>query len=70
MVVVLEERILQPRLGGVGADLVVCPQTLCVWAGELLEWFAGAASCLVSVLVGLDLLVLGANLLQFCGVSV
>lgn len=65
MVVVFEKRVLQPRLGGVGADLVVSPQTLCIWARELFERFAGAASCLVSVLVGLDLRVLGANLLQF-----
>lgn len=65
MVVVLEERILQPGLGGVGADLVVSPQTLCIWTGEFFEGFARAASCLVSVLVGLDQRVLGANLLQF-----
>lgn len=65
VIVVLEERIFEPCLGGVGSDLIVCPEALCIWSGELPEGLASATSCLVSVLVGHVLVVLGANLLQF-----
>lgn len=61
VVVVLEQRVSQPGLGGVGADLVVRPQPLCFGAGEFFKGLARAASCLfVSfVLVGRGLFALG-----------